>query len=179
MVSSDCDYLAKLIIIGDSGVGKSSLIKRFSENTFTTDGSLTLEAAFKLRTIEVEGKLIKLQIWDTAGQERYRAITRVYYSGASGVILAYDCTRLASFENIRYWDEEIKSHATQNIAKVLVGTKCDLPGKNVDESQARTLAQEMGIALFETSAKEDINVSEAFHYLAKQIKDQLEHPREE
>jgi small GTP-binding protein len=179
MVSGEYDYLAKLLLVGDVEVGKSSFIKRFAENTFTTAILPSIGVEFKIKIVEVEDKVIKLQIWDTAGQERFRTITRAYYRGASGVILAYDCTSLASFENIRNWDQEIKSNAPATIARVLVGTKCDLPGKNVNESQARMLAQELGIAFFETSAKEDINVSEAFHYLAKQIKNQLERPREE
>jgi small GTP-binding protein len=170
MVSSDYDYLAKLVIVGDSLVGKSSFIERFAENTFT-DTSPSIGVDFKMKIIEVEGKRIKLQVWDTAGQERFGTISRAYYVGARGVILAYDCTDLNSFENIRNWDQQIRSNAPGTVARVLVGTKCDLPGKSVNESEARMLAQEMGIAFFETSAREDINVSEAFHYLAKQIKE--------
>jgi Ras-related protein Rab-1A len=105
MVSSEYDYKANILIIGDTSVGKSTFMQRFAENTFTTTTVMSsLGVDFKMKTIEVEGKRIKLQIWTTAGQERFRTTTRTYYERARGVILAYDCTNLNSFERIRYWD---------------------------------------------------------------------------
>jgi Ras-related protein Rab-8A len=165
------DYLIKLLIIGDSGVGKTCFLLRFSDDNFTASHLTTIGIDFKLKTMEIDGKTIKLQIWDTAGQERFRTITQTYYKGAMGIILAYDCTDENSFNNIRNWVQQIKMHASDNVSKVLIGNKCDRPDKKITTEQGEALAQELGIKFFETSAKTSINVNETFKFIAKEIKD--------
>ena len=125
------DYLFKLLLIGDSGVGKSCLLLRFADDTYTESYISTIGVDFKIRTIELDKKTIKLQIWDTAGQERFRTITSSYYRGAHGIIVVYDCTDQDSFNNVKQWLEEIDRYACDNVNKLLVGNKCDLTAKKV------------------------------------------------
>lgn len=120
------EYLVKLLLIGDSGVGKSCLLLRFSDDSFTTSFITTIGIDFKIRTIELDGKRVKLQIWDTAGQERFRTITTAYYRGAMGILLVYDVTDKATFENIRNWIKNIELHASNNVNKMLIGNKADM-----------------------------------------------------
>eukprot|EP01083_Nonionella_stella_P097287 273446_1 len=164
------DHLVKLLMIGDSGVGKSCLLLRFSDDSFSTNFITTIGIDFKLKTVEVDGKRIKLQIWDTAGQERFRTITTAYYRGAMGILLVYDITDEQSFLNIRNWMKNIEQHATQNVQKILIGNKCDCNDERVISKQrAQDLGDEYGIKFFETSAKCDINVHECFITIAKDI----------
>merc|ERR1712023_429870 len=121
----DYDYLFKLLLIGDSGVGKSSLLLRFADDTYTQSYISTIGVDFKIRTVELEGKTIKLQIWDTAGQERFRTITSSYYRGAHGIIVVYDVTDIDSFNNVKQWLCEIDRYACENVNKLLVGNKCE------------------------------------------------------
>ncbi|MBW0490379.1 hypothetical protein O181_030094 [Austropuccinia psidii MF-1] len=168
------DFLIKLLLIGDSGVGKSCLLLRFCDDAYTPSFITTIGIDFKIRTIEVDGKRIKLQIWDTAGQERFRTITTAYYRGAMGILLVYDVTDSKSFENIRTWHSNIDQHASEGVNKILIGNKSDAVDKKViDESQGRELAAELGILFMETSAKANINVEEAFFSLARDIKARL------
>eukprot|EP01118_Nematostelium_gracile_P015936 TRINITY_DN6495_c0_g1_i1.p1 TRINITY_DN6495_c0_g1~~TRINITY_DN6495_c0_g1_i1.p1 ORF type:complete len:222 (+),score=62.41 TRINITY_DN6495_c0_g1_i1:123-788(+) len=168
------DYLIKLLLIGDSGVGKSCLLLRFSDDSFTPSFITTIGIDFKIRTIDLEGKRIKLQIWDTAGQERFRTITTAYYRGAMGILLVYDVTDDKSFANIRNWIRNIEQHASENVNKILIGNKCDLVDKKmIDTSKGKSLADEYGIKFLETSAKNSINVEDAFITLAKDIKKRL------
>jgi len=168
------DYLIKLLLIGDSGVGKSCLLLRFSEDSFIPSFITTIGIDFKIRTIELEGKRIKLQIWDTAGQERFRTITTAYYRGAMGILLVYDVTDEKSFSNIRNWIRNIEQHATESVNKMLLGNKCDMTDKKViDFERGKALADEYGIRFLETSAKNNIGVDEAFISLAKEIKKRL------
>jgi len=172
--SAAYDYLIKLLLIGDSGVGKSCLLLRFSDDSFTPSFITTIGIDFKIRTIELEGKRIKLQIWDTAGQERFRTITTAYYRGAMGILLVYDVTDDKSFANIRNWIRNIEQHATESVNKMLIGNKCDMVEKKVvDSARGKALADEYGIKFLETSAKNSINVEEAFITLAKDIKKRL------
>ena len=138
-----------------SGVGKSCLLLRFSDDQFPTSFITTIGIDFKIRTLELEGKRVKLQIWDTAGQERFRTITTAYYRGAMGILLVYDVTDLNSFENIRQWMRNIEQYASDGINKVLVGNKCDMDESKraVPTSRGQALADEFGIRFFETSAK--------------------------
>jgi len=172
--SSSYDFLIKLLMIGDSGVGKSCLLLRFSDDSFTTSFITTIGIDFKIKTIELEGKRIKLQIWDTAGQERFRTITTAYYRGAMGILLVYDVTDEQSFLNIRNWIRNIEQHAADSVNKILIGNKCDMTEeKKIDSARGQALANEYGINFFETSAKSDINVTEAFMSIARDIKTRL------
>jgi len=172
--SAAYDYLIKLLLIGDSGVGKSCLLLRFSDDSFTPSFITTIGIDFKIRTIELDGKKIKLQIWDPAGQERFRTITTAYYRGAMGILLVYDVTDDKSFANIKNWIRNIEQHATENVNKILIGNKCDLVDKKViDTTRGKNLADEIGIKFLETSAKNSINVEEAFLTLARDIKSRL------
>eukprot|EP00835_Amoeboradix_gromovi_P002222 NODE_121_length_18880_cov_0.205687.p7 type:complete len:173 gc:universal NODE_121_length_18880_cov_0.205687:3440-2922(-) len=162
------DYLMKLLLIGDSGVGKSCLLLRFSDDSFTPSFIATIGIDFKIRTIDLDSKKIKLQIWDTAGQERFRTITTAYYRGAMGILLVYDVTDEKSFHNIRNWIKNIDEHASEGVNKILVGNKCDCEEKKViTREQGQALADEYGIPFLETSAKSNINVEEGFFTLAK------------
>lgn len=168
------DYLIKLLLIGDSGVGKSCLLLRFADDSFTPSFITTIGIDFKIRTIELDGKRIKLQIWDTAGQERFRTITTAYYRGAMGILLVYDVTDERSFQNIKNWIKNIEQHATEGVTKMLVGNKCDMIDKRtVDPERGQALANEYGIPFLETSAKNNTNVEEAFIRLARGIKARL------
>lgn len=168
------DFLIKLLLIGDSGVGKSCLLLRFSDDSFTTSFITTIGIDFKIKTIEIDGKRIKLQIWDTAGQERFRTITTAYYRGAMGILLVYDVTDEQSFQNIRNWIRNIEQHAADNVDKILIGNKSDMAKERVVTTEkGQALASEYGIKFFETSAKTDVNVTEAFTAIATDIKKRL------
>jgi len=168
------DFLIiKLLLIGDSGVGKSCCL-RFSEDSFTPSFITTIGIDFKIRTIELDGKRVKLQIWDTAGQERFRTITTAYYRGAMGILLVYDVTDERSFNNIRTWFSNVEQHATEGVNKILIGNKCDWEEKRViSTEQGQALADELGIPFMEVSAKSNINVEKAFFSLASDIKKRI------
>jgi Ras-related protein Rab-8A len=168
------DFLIKLLLIGDSGVGKSCLLLRFCDDAWTPSFITTIGIDFKIRTIELDGKRIKLQIWDTAGQERFRTITTAYYRGAMGILLVYDVTDEKSFHNIRTWHQNIDQHASEGVNKILVGNKSDWVDKRaVTIEQGRDLANEFGIKFMETSAKQNDGVEDAFFTLARDIKTRL------
>uniref|UniRef100_A0A8C6SFH4 RAB1A, member RAS oncogene family a n=1 Tax=Neogobius melanostomus TaxID=47308 RepID=A0A8C6SFH4_9GOBI len=168
------DYLFKLLLIGDSGVGKSCLLLRFADDTYTESYISTIGVDFKIRTIELDGKTIKLQIWDTAGQERFRTITSSYYRGAHGIIVVYDVTDQESFNNVKQWLQEIDRYASENVNKLLVGNKCDLTTKKVvDYTTAKEFADNLGIPFLETSAKSASNVEQAFMTMAAEIKKRM------
>ena len=169
MANHKYDHLFKLLIIGESGVGKTCLLLRFTDDSFTANHLTTIGIDFKIKIINLENKLIKLQIWDTAGQERFRTITKTYYKGAHGIILTYDVTDETSFKNIKNWIKQIEQNAQNTVCKVLVGNKCDKPDRKVSEEQGKTLAQEYGMQFFETSAKSNQNVNETFTFLTKEI----------
>lgn len=182
----------KLLLIGDSGVGKSCCLLRFSEDSFTPSFITTIGIDFKIRTIELDGKRVKLQIWDTAGQERFRTITTAYYRGAMGILLVYDVTDERSFNSkrlsfralyreflanayepldIQTWFSNVEQHATEGVNKILIGNKCDWDEKRqVSTERGQALANELGIPFMEVSAKGNINVEKAFFALASDIK---------
>jgi len=185
MAAKDYDHLFKLLIIGDSGVGKSSLLVRFADNHFSGNYITTIGVDFKIRTIELHGEKVKLQIWDTAGQERFRTITSTYYRGTHGVIVVYDVTSGESFANVKRWLHEIDTNC-EVVNRILVGNKNDDPERKVVLTEdARRFADQMGIRLFETSAKDNINVEEMFRAVTelvlkskKEQKERLDDPRE-
>ncbi|XP_076438989.1 ras-related protein Rab-8A-like [Babylonia areolata] len=169
------DYLFKLLLIGDSGVGKTCLLFRFSEDAFNSTFISTIGIDFKIRTIELDGKKIKLQIWDTAGQERFRTITTAYYRGAMGIMLVYDITNEKSFDNIRNWIRNIEEHASKDVEKMVLGNKCDMNDRRqVSKERGEQLAIEHGIKFMETSAKASVNVDDAFFTLARDIKAKMD-----
>jgi len=169
---SDYDYLFKLLLIGDSGVGKSCLLLRFADDSFTDNYISTIGVDFKIRTIDLEGKVVKLQIWDTAGQERFRTITAAYYRNAQGIIVVYDVTDNDTFVNVKTWLQEIARYATDGVEKLLVGNKSDLTSKKtVEYSVAKEFADSIGVPFMEASAKDSINVEQAFITMTKLIKE--------
>ncbi|KTW26634.1 GTP-binding protein ypt1 [Pneumocystis carinii B80] len=173
-MNPEYDYLFKLLLIGDSGVGKSCLLLRFSDDTYTESYISTIGVDFKIRTIELEGKTVKLQIWDTAGQERFRTITSSYYRGAHGIIIVYDVTDQDTFNNVKQWLQEIDRYASESVNKLLIGNKSDMVDKKVvDPSQAKELADGLSIPFLETSAKSSINVEQAFITMAQEIKKRI------
>jgi len=164
----------KLLMFGDSGVGKSCLLLRFADDTYTDSYISTIGVDFKIRTVDLDTKTIKLQIWDTAGQERFRTITSSYYRGAHGIIIVYDITDKESFDNVRQWLFEIDRYASENVCKLLVGNKSDLTNKRaVEYEQAKSFADELNIPFLETSAKNAANVEQAFLTMAAQIKNKM------
>merc|ERR1712054_199241 len=167
-------YVFKLVLIGDSGVGKSCLLLRFADDTYTESHISTIGVDFKIRTIQLDGKTIKLQIWDTAGQERFRTITSSYYRGAHGIIVVYDTTDSESFNNVKQWLHEIDRYACEGVNKLLVGNKCDLTTKRqVEYNSAKEFADSLTIPFLETSAKSATNVEQAFMTMASEIRNRM------
>nr|CDS34289.1 small GTP binding protein [Hymenolepis microstoma] len=173
------DYIFKLLLIGDSGVGKSCILVRFTDDTYYENFSSTIGVDFKIRTVDLDGHHIKLQIWDTAGQERFRTMTVAYYRGAHGIIMVYDVTSKESFRNIETtWLEEIKRHARPDVIKILVANKSDLDeDRKITYEQGAEFAKLHGMEFFETSAKNASNVEEAFFVLASKLLKLFRHQR--
>eukprot|EP00262_Sarcandra_glabra_P009491 TRINITY_DN238_c0_g2_i1.p1 TRINITY_DN238_c0_g2~~TRINITY_DN238_c0_g2_i1.p1 ORF type:complete len:228 (+),score=32.77 TRINITY_DN238_c0_g2_i1:109-792(+) len=157
------DYVFKVVLIGDSAVGKSQILSRFARNEFNLDSKATIGVEFQTRTLVIQHKSVKAQIWDTAGQERYRAVTSAYYRGAVGAMLVYDITRRQSFDHIQRWLQELRGHADKNIVIILLGNKTDLEDQRaVPIEDAREFAEKEGLFFLETSALEATNVETAF-----------------
>ncbi|RWR84700.1 Small GTPase superfamily [Cinnamomum micranthum f. kanehirae] len=169
-LDEDYDYLFKVVLIGDSGVGKSNILSRFTRNEFCLESKSTIGVEFATRTLQVEGKTIKAQIWDTAGQERYRAITSAYYRGALGALLVYDVTKPTTFENVSRWLKELRDHADSNIVIMLIGNKTDLKHlRAVATEDAQGFAEREGLSFIETSALEAVNVEKAFQTILGEV----------
>ena len=170
-MNKDYDYLFKIVLIGDSSVGKSCILLRFADDTFNESFISTIGVDFKIKTIHLDDKIIKLQIWDTAGQDRFRAITSSYYRGSHGIIILYDITDAETFTNIETWLTDINKYSLGNVSKILVGNKCDLTDKReVEYNRGKSFADELGIHFIETSAKNNINVHELFSTISKDMK---------
>ncbi|OAF67903.1 Ras-related protein Rab-19 [Intoshia linei] len=173
--ATDYDYLFKLLLIGDSGVGKSCILLRFSDKVYTDSYISTIGVDFKIRTFKLEDKTVKLQIWDTAGQERFRTITNSYYRGAQGIIIVFDVCDQETFNSVSTWLKEVKSYAVDNVRCLLVGNKIDDVEKRVvNYDTAKAFADEHKIEYFETSAKSGENVEESFIRLSTDIKNKLD-----
>jgi len=169
-VDNEYDYLFKIVLIGDSGVGKSNILSRFTRNEFCLESKSTIGVEFATRTLQVEGKTVKAQIWDTAGQERYRAITSAYYRGAVGALVVYDITKRQTFENVQRWLRELRDHADSNIVIMMAGNKSDLNHlRAINEQDAQLFAEKEGLSFLETSALEARNVEKAFHTIMLDI----------
>ncbi|XP_044480193.1 ras-related protein Rab11C-like [Mangifera indica] len=169
-VDHEYDSLFKIVLIGDSGVGKSNILSRFTRNEFCLQSKSTIGVEFATRTLQIEGKTVKAQIWDTAGQERYRAITSAYYRGAVGALLVYDITKRQTFDNVQRWLRELRDHADSNIVIMLAGNKCDLNHlRAVPTGDAKLLAEKEALSFLETSALEALNVEKAFQTILLDI----------
>ncbi|XP_059610046.1 ras-related protein Rab-43 [Phlebotomus argentipes] len=172
-VDETFDFLFKIVLIGDCGVGKSCVVERFKSGNFVERHGNTIGVDFSMKSVNIEGKKIKLQIWDTAGQERFRTITQSYYRSANGVIIVYDITKRSSFLNLQRWIEEVRRYTASSVILVLIGNKCDMESlREVEFSEAEAMCEFVPEILFvmETSAKENTNVEEAFMCLANELK---------
>ncbi|KRX11172.1 P-loop containing nucleoside triphosphate hydrolase [Pseudocohnilembus persalinus] len=169
-LDEEYDFLFKIVLIGDSGVGKTNILTRFIKNEFNLESKPTIGVEFATKTLKTDDKLVKAQIWDTAGQERYRAITNAYYRGAVGALVMYDMTRQNTFENIKKWLQELREHADPNIVIMLVGNKNDLKEQRaVKTEDATEFAKENSLAFLETSALDGDNVEDAFQKVVSEI----------
>jgi len=169
-MSSDSSVTFKILTIGESGVGKTCVLRRFVENKFLKNHLATIGIDFKTKTLNINNREIKLKIWDTAGQERFRNITTQYYKGADGIVLVYDVTDDGSFEKIRDWMAQIQSNAQRDeLGLVLLGNKCDIEPRVVTEEQGTKMAEELKVSYFETSALNGQGINEAFEQLARDI----------
>ncbi|XP_006786102.1 ras-related protein Rab-15-like [Neolamprologus brichardi] len=164
------DFLFRLLMLGDSGVGKTCMLRRFTESDFDTTHISTIGIDFKMKTLEVDGTKVRVQIWDTAGQERYQTITKQYYRRAQGVIFVYDITDKLSFKHIAKWVSDVDEYTTQKMETILVGNKCDESlRREVSKNQGTKLAGSYGMEFFETSASKNINISESFERLTELV----------
>ncbi|KAN0038535.1 hypothetical protein ACTA71_000714 [Dictyostelium dimigraforme] len=164
------DKQYKVLLIGDSDVGKTSIVKRFSDDTFDEDLLCTIGVEFKMKEVKVDGKKVDLCIWDTAGQEKFRALISSYYRGAHGIILTYDVTKRESFDNLNYWLNEVENFANRsNLVKLLVGNKIDKENREVTREEGAEFAKKKAMLFIECSAKSKIGIQQAFEELAQKI----------
>ncbi|XP_039121109.1 ras-related protein RABA5d-like [Dioscorea cayenensis subsp. rotundata] len=168
------EYLFKVVIIGDSAVGKSNLLSRYARNEFNAHSKATIGVEFQTQSMEIDGKEVKAQIWDTAGQERFRAVTSAYYRGAVGALVVYDISRRTTFDSVARWLQELSTHSDTTVARMLVGNKCDLESiRSVSVEEGKALAEEEGLFFMETSALDSTNVKTAFEIVIKEIYDNV------
>ena len=168
--NQDYEFIFKVLLLGNSNVGKSSIFLRFVDDIWNDTFVPTIGVDFKIKTFEIDSKKIKMQIWDTAGQERFKNIIASYYRGAHGILLLYDVTDKDSFKNLSNWLIEIEKNASKNVLRVLIGNKCDLEEKRVISfNQGKEFADTYGLKFIETSAKKNLNVNEAFETLGREL----------
>ncbi|XP_064786442.1 ras-related protein Rab-19-like isoform X2 [Oncorhynchus masou masou] len=165
------DFLFKIILVGDSDVGKTCVVQSFKSGVFMEKQQNTIGVDFTVRTMDIDGRKVKLQVWDTAGQERFRTITQSYYRSAHGAIVAYDITRRPTFESVTHWIQEVEQYGAASVVLILIGNKSDLQSeRQVLFEDACTLAEGKGaLAALETSAKEAQNVEAAFVLMAREL----------
>ncbi|KAL4656448.1 ras-related protein Rab-15 [Arapaima gigas] len=164
------DVLFRLLLLGDSGVGKTCLLCRFTDNEFHSSHISTIGVDFKMKTLEIDGIKVRIQIWDTAGQERYQTITKQYYRRAQGIFLVYDITSERSFQHIMKWASDVDEYAPAHVQKILIGNKSDEDQKRqVAKEQGNKLAKTYGMDFFETSAYTNYNIKESFTRLTELV----------
>ena len=170
MSTQGYDYAFKIVTLGESGIGKTSLINRFTYDTFEIL-STTINGEFYNKLLDIENKIIIIQLWDICGSERFRRVIPNFYRNASGAVVAYDISDKWSFDQVKTWIEDVKAYSNTEINIVIVGTKCDRLDRKVTEEEGKKLADELGVRYFETSAKTGYNVNEAYNFLIKEIID--------
>ena len=168
-MTDDCVY--KVLLLGDSTVGKTCFLKKYTDKTFQDVHISTIGLDYRVKTMTLKsGKVVKLQIWDTAGQDRFRAITKNYYKGANGIILIYDVTSIQTYENVKNWITQIREEASPNVIIYIAGNKIDLEEeRKIKTEEGQKLAEELGLPFFETSAKTGVNINESFEDLVEKI----------
>ena len=168
-MTDDCVY--KVLLLGDSTVGKTCFLKKYTDKTFQDVHMSTIGLDYRVKTMTLKsGKVVKLQIWDTAGQDRFRAITKNYYKGANGIILIYDVTSIQTYENVKNWITQIREEASPNVIIYIAGNKIDLEEeRKIKTEEGKKLAEELGLPFFETSAKTGVNINESFEDLVEKI----------
>uniref|UniRef100_A0A665UM48 Ras-related protein Rab-19 n=1 Tax=Echeneis naucrates TaxID=173247 RepID=A0A665UM48_ECHNA len=170
-IEDSFDFLFKIILVGDSDVGKTCVVQSFKSGIFIEKQQNTIGVDFSVRTLDIDGKRVKMQVWDTAGQERFRTITQSYYRSAHGAMVAYDITRRSTFESVPHWIREVEQHGAASVVLILIGNKSDLHAqRQVLFEDACTLAENNNLlAALETSAKEAQNVEAAFILMAREL----------
>ena len=171
MLNRDYDHIFKIITLGESGIGKTSLITRFAHDIFEENHLASIGFEFLIKVLDIENKIIKIQLWDICGSERFKTVSPSYYRRTNGAIVAYDISDKWSFDQVKFWVNEVKKHPEIKTNVVIVGTKCDILDREVTEEEGKKLADELGVKYFETSAKTGYNVNEAYNFLIKNIID--------
>ena len=173
--SFDYEYLFKILLIGNSNVGKSSLFLRYVDEIWKDNFVPTIGVDFKIKSIKIDNKTIKLQIWDTAGQERFRSLLSSYFKGANGILLLYDITNVNSFKSLSNWLIEIEKNSSKNVKKILIGNKCDLNDlRKIPINKGKEFADTYNMKFIETSAKNNVNINECFNILGKELINNLD-----
>lgn len=170
-MDEEFDYLFKILLIGDSSVGKTSLLLRYIDDTYRGEFQATIGVDFKVSTKSINGKLLKLQLWDTAGQDRFKNIVSTYYRGAQGIFIVFDVTNRTSFNNVSKWYQESANFLPESTIRILVGNKSDMnaPYRVISEEEAKALSERLGAEYFETSAKQNTNIDLTFTRMATSI----------
>jgi small GTP-binding protein len=173
--NANTDFAFKILLLGDSSVGKTCFLKRYTDNTFQDAYLSTIGFDFKFKFVTLDnGKTVKVQLWDTAGQERFRTIAKSYYKGAHGIILIYDVTNRKTYDNIKKWLNQIRDEASNRISIILVANKIDCEDtRQVTKEEGETLAKANNLPIFEASAKDSINVNESFQFLIEKINENV------
>ena len=170
MDDDNYEVMFKVVLVGDSSVGKTNIMSKYLKNEFHEDSKATVGVEFGSKQFTIEGHQIKAQIWDTAGQERYKAITSAYYKGAKGAFVVYDITRKQSFDSVDRWINDIKAAADKNLTIIIIGNKCDLEDqRQVNKEQGEEKAKSYEVAFMETSAFSGENLDKAFDKMINEV----------